>query len=665
MTTRTPFDTLLVANRGEIACRLITAARALGLATVAVHSDADLGARHVALADRAIRIGPADPAHSYLDIDAVISAALAGGAQAVHPGYGFLAENAEFARACRDAGLVFVGPSPEAMATLGNKAQAKEAALRAGVPCLAGSRPGEALPEAARRIGYPLLVKAAAGGGGRGMRRVDAASDLDAALDAARREAIVAFGADELLLEPYLARARHVEVQILADAHGTVLHLGERDCSTQRRHQKLLEEAPAPGLDHALRERLGTAAVALARECGYTNAGTAEFLVDDDGRFFFLEMNTRLQVEHPVTECVTGIDIVQWQLRIAQGMPLPFAQHEVLVRGHAIEARLCAEDARNAFAPQAGAIAAWRFPPPELARVDHGLAEQARVPAHYDSMIAKLVVHAPTRAEAIMRLRQALVRTQVLGLMHNRDFLLDCLHDTPFTRQTMHTRWLDEHMPAMSAAAKVPADDAAHHAHRMVVAAAATVLGAAARHGPLAGLSLPRPLAHPLVLEAEGHRYPMQVRFMAPDALEIEYAGDRHRIDSPESVGPWGSLRIDGVSCRYGIVHGGPDASQSWLDLDGRLLRFTDVTRRPPGTAEAGGSGAVHATMHGKIAQVLVAEGTRVEPGILLCSLEAMKMQHRVEAGVPGVVRRVLVAAGDQVAPGTLLIEIQPDEGNP
>ncbi|MCC7122972.1 MAG: ATP-grasp domain-containing protein, partial [Gammaproteobacteria bacterium] len=390
------FDTLLVANRGEIACRILRSARALGLRTVAVYSEADREARHVALADVAVAIGPAPARDSYLSIERLLAACAASGAQAVHPGYGFLSENPAFARACEEAGLVFVGPPADAITRLGNKRAARRLAERVGVPCLVGydgdDQSAAALSREATRLGAPLMIKAAAGGGGRGMRRVDELSEFDAACETARREAAAACGSGELLLERLVHRARHVEVQVLADRFGHCIHLGERDCSTQRRHQKLVEEAPAPGVTASLRAALGEAAVKLALAAGYVGAGTVEFLLDPEGRFHFLEVNTRLQVEHPVTEAITGLDLVELQLRIARSESLPLRQEDVRFEGHAIEARLCAEDAFDAFRPQAGPILAWRLPEGSPGvRVDHGLAAHAEVSRHYDSMIAKLI----------------------------------------------------------------------------------------------------------------------------------------------------------------------------------------------------------------------------------------------------------------------------------
>ena len=432
------FTSVLVANRGEIALRIFRTARRLGLRTIAVYSDADRDAPHVHAADAAVRIGPPPARASYLAAEALIAAARRSGAQAVHPGYGFLAENAGFAQAVADAGLVWIGPPPAAIRAMGDKISAKRLAREAGVATLAP------LDESAPR--FPLLVKAAAGGGGRGMRIVHRSEEFASALASARSEAEAAFGDGRLLIEPLLERARHVEVQVLADSHGAVLHLGERDCSVQRRHQKLLEESPSPAVDAALRERMGLAAVAVARASGYANAGTVEFLLADDGHFWFMEMNTRLQVEHPVTEAVTGLDLVEWQLRIAAGEPLGFQQADVRLEGHAIEARLCAEDPARDFLPCAGRLLAWRTAPG--VRTDHALAAGLEVTPWYDSMLAKLVAHGRDRDEARERLALALEQTVALGLPTNKAFLAAVLRDEVYARGEARTDFLATRRPA-------------------------------------------------------------------------------------------------------------------------------------------------------------------------------------------------------------------------
>ncbi|WP_043114168.1 acetyl-CoA carboxylase biotin carboxylase subunit, partial [Pseudacidovorax intermedius] len=430
--SRTPFRKILIANRGEIALRIIRTARALGYRTVAVHSTADAGARHVREADQAVCIGDPLPAQSYLCIPALIEAARRSGADAVHPGYGFLAENEDFAQACHDAGLVFIGPSAEAIRAMGNKAGAKVLMQAAGVPCIPGYQ-GEDQSEArladeAGRIGFPVMIKATAGGGGRGMRLVNSAAEFPELLRSARSEAQSAFGDPEVILERAIVRPRHIEIQVFADRHGHAIHLGERDCSVQRRHQKLIEEAPSPAVDAALRARMGATAVAAVKAIRYEGAGTLEFLLDAEGRYYFMEMNTRLQVEHPVTEAITGLDLVALQLRVAAGEPVGIAQEDVRFSGHAIEVRLCAEDADQGFMPQSGTMALWQMPP--QLRVEHALQSGAEIPPYYDSMIAKLIAHGDSREDARRLLMAGLEDAVALGVTTNQAFLHRCLgHD--------------------------------------------------------------------------------------------------------------------------------------------------------------------------------------------------------------------------------------------
>ena len=444
---------VLVANRGEIALRIIRACRELGIPTVAVHSDVDARAPHVRAADEAVLIGTAPSSDSYLRGERIIEAAQRTGADAIHPGYGFLAEREWFARAVRDAGLIFVGPPPEAIAAMGSKTAARTLAIAAGVPVVPGTtealRDAEQARAIAEEFGYPVLLKAAAGGGGKGMRVVHAAGDLASALDAARREAKNAFGDDAVYVEKYIAGPRHVEIQILADMHGTVLSLGERECSVQRRHQKMIEEAPSVAVSDALRAEMGATAVRAARSAGYVNAGTCEFLLDADGRFYFLEMNTRLQVEHPVTELVTGIDIVQWQLRIAAGERLPFSQSEIVPRGWAIECRITSEDPANGFLPSTGRISHLQLPSGAGVRWDGGVDAGSEVGLHYDPMLAKLIVWAPSRADAIERMHRALLELTVEGVETSRDFHLRVMENDEFRRGAISIQWLEERLPGL------------------------------------------------------------------------------------------------------------------------------------------------------------------------------------------------------------------------
>ena len=649
------FDTLLIANRGEIACRVIRTAKALGLRTVALFSEADADALHVQLADQAVPIGPAPARESYLRIERVIEACRRSGAQAVHPGYGFLSESAEFSRACRDADLVFVGPPPEAIDALGNKAAAKQLAQRIGVPCLPGycgpDQRHETLMAEAARVGAPLMIKAASGGGGRGMRRCDDTGDaqlLRALLDAARAEASASFGNGDLLLERLLEPARHVEVQVFGDAHRNYVHLGERDCSTQRRNQKILEEAPAPGVDAPLRAELGSAAIRLAREVGYVGAGTVEFLLAPDGRFFFLEMNTRLQVEHPVTEAITGLDLVAWQLRIAQGDPIGVAQDEIRWSGHAIEARVCAEDPWSDFAPQTGAIAAWRLPRADGIRVDHGLAQHAFVPPHYDSMLAKVIAHGADREQARVRLVAALRDLSLLGIRHNRDYLIACLNARPFERAELATSWLAGSARAWSA----PAPDS-----RWLAAAAALFFAhCGSVHGRMAGWSSSGRRAVPLHLALEDREARLTVRAQGAAAFEVNADHWSHAVVCAASDGIEHAIEIDGLRTR---VRASVHATGGSLDAFGVACTFADATHAPPRRDRAGGSGRIAARMHGQVVDVAVALGQRVARGDRLLSLEAMKMEHQIHATIDGTVAEIAVSAGQQVAPGKLLVSLE------
>jgi len=651
-------ETLLVANRGEIACRVIRTARAMGLRTVAVHSDADAGSRHVREADLAVRIGAAPARESYLDPARILEACRASGAQAVHPGYGFLSENAGFARALREAGLVFVGPSPEAIEALGHKSAAKALAQRLEVPCLPGyqgaAQDDDTLVAHARRIGAPLMVKAAAGGGGRGMRALDDLHDeaaLRAAIAAARAEAESSFGDGTLLLERRVLRARHVEVQVFGDAHGGYVHLGERDCSTQRRNQKVLEEAPAPGVSHALRARMGEAAIRLARAVSYVGAGTLEFLLEPDGAFWFLEANTRLQVEHPVTECVTGLDLVEWQLRVARGEPLPLAQDDIRFTGHAIEARLCAEDPYAGFAPQVGPIAAWRMPAGEGVRVDHGLAEAASVPPYYDSMIAKVIARGADREQARARLVAALGGTSVAGLRTNRDWLVRCLRAAAFARPELSTAWLGEALAGWEA----PVPDA----RWLAVAAALRTHRAAAIHGPLARWSSVGRRETPLRLQAGGREHALRVAYGAHGPTCATLAdGTCVEVAVLADDGLRAELAVDGLRTAVVATFTG---ARGWLDAFGLADGVTDATDLPREAGAGAAGGTIVCRMHGQLTRLGVAPGQRVERGAWLLSIEAMKMEHRFESPVAGTVVEVGAAAGTQVAPGRLLVRIEPD----
>jgi geranyl-CoA carboxylase alpha subunit len=659
MTTR--FDTLLIANRGEIVTRVARSARALGLKTIAVASDADRGAPHAQACDSVFAIGGEHPADSYLRIDKLIEAALASGAQAVHPGYGFLSENAAFAQAVIDAGLVWVGPPPVAMHAMADKARARQRLAAAGVPVLPGydgadQRPG-ALHDAALRLGFPLMIKASAGGGGRGMRLVRDAGALAAALASAVAEAQAAFGDARLLIERALLAPRHIEVQVFADAHGNVIHLGERDCSVQRRHQKIIEEAPSPAVSPALRRRIGAVAVAVAREVGYLGAGTVEFLLDVSGEprgaFWFMEMNTRLQVEHPVTEALVGVDLVEWQLRVAAREVLPMRQDEALARfeagGHAIEARLCAEDPAHGYLPQSGRVQHWQ--PPRGVRCDHALASGCEVSPFYDSMLAKLIVHAPNRDTATHRLADALDRTACLGITTNRAFLARVLRHPAFAGDEVSTAFLGQHF----------ADDAA----RTTVAPSWLRALAAASHALLASAALP-PLwvgwqasgrvdtAAPIEFD-DGRVETWQLSGM-PQHFDARCAALTHRIEG---------LERESRSIVRASVDGRPVSARcvrqtdaSWWLCDGAELALRDLRLIGVQGAQASAAGALRAPMHGRVTQVHAQPGASVPAGALLLVMEAMKMEHQIHAPFAGTVHALHARVDDQVAARQVLIEI-------
>jgi geranyl-CoA carboxylase alpha subunit len=649
------FTSVLVANRGEIACRVIAGARAKGYRTVAVFSEADAGARHVRFADHAVPIGPAPVARSYLSIPAIVEAARKAGAEAVHPGYGFLAENAEFAEACAAAGLVFIGPPPEAIRAMGNKGAAKRLMIDAGVPCIPGyqgtDQSDATLAAEAARIGFPVMVKAAAGGGGRGMRLVRAEGDLAAAMASARSEALGAFGSDELILEKAVLEPRHVEIQVTADAHGNVVHLGERDCSVQRRHQKVLEEAPCPVMTPALRAEMGEAAVKAARRIGYVGAGTVEFLLDADGRFYFLEMNTRLQVEHPVTECVTGLDLVALQLDVAAGLPLPFGQDDVTLSGHAIEARLYAESPEAGFLPETGKVIAWHPAEGEGVRVDHGMRDGGEVSPFYDPMVAKVIAWGASRDEARRRLIGAIERTTVLGLVTNKGFLVSMLRHAEFAEGRATTAFIERNFA--DAAALAPADRAIARA-----LAAALLVDTAPKPGPdeLAGWWSVGDAEAPVRL-AEGERVA---------AHRVLARGRRYSVSGPDGAFEIRILGIEGDRVRYaldgvdGAARFARDGDFVFLDTGAAAHRFQDVTYAPAASADAGADGLVRAPMNGRVVAVRVEAGTRVAKGEVLAVLEAMKMEHQLTAPTDGIVVSVGARAGDQVATRQILVTIEP-----
>jgi len=648
------FASLLIANRGEIALRVQRSARRMGLRTVAVYSEGDREARHAREADAAVCIGAAAPRASYLNIAALLDAARRTGADAVHPGYGFLAESAAFAQAVIDAGLVWVGPPPRAIRVMGDKAEAKRLARDAGAPVLPGYDDADqsetALARAAESIGYPLMVKAAAGGGGRGMRLVRDAASLVTAITGARSEAEHAFGDGRLLLERALGAARHVEVQVFADAMGGCVHLGERDCSVQRRHQKLVEESPSPAVDSGLRARMAAAAMAVTRSVEYVGAGTVEFLLDADGGFWFMEMNTRLQVEHPVTELRTGIDLVEWQLRVAAGEALPLAQEDIRFSGHAIEVRLCAEDPAQDFLPQSGRILRWR--PDEDLRVDHALEDGAEVPPYYDSMIAKMIAHAPTRGAARARLAAGLDRSVVLGVETNKAFLADVLRDARFAEGRATTGFLQH---SFRAAARRP--DAAAIAIAAVVRAAERARRAG--YGEWMSWSNSPERRMRARLRCAGLAAPADVAFGFADGIyraEIDGREIRLRL---LALGQYDArLELDGeheTSIAFAMQD---DAIH--LAFAGASFRFDDILHAPPARRASGPlDGRLTAPMNGRVVAINALPGARVEADQAVIVLEAMKMEHGLVLGAEARVIAVHVAPGMQVAPGRLLLEFE------
>jgi geranyl-CoA carboxylase alpha subunit len=663
------FDSLLIANRGEIVARIARTARRMGLRTIAVASDADLDSVHARSCDACVAIGGQQPADSYLRIDKLIEAARHSGARAVHPGYGFLAENAGFAQAVIDAGLVWIGPPPAAMTALGDKAQARQRAAALGVPVVPGydgdDQDDASLVSEAARIGFPLLVKASRGGGGRGMRLVASGDELQVALQAARREAQAAFGDTRLVLERAVQRPRHVEMQVFGDVHGDVIHLGERDCSVQRRHQKLVEEAPCPALTPALRRRMGECAVSLARAIGYVGAGTVEMLLQGDGEFHFMEMNTRLQVEHPVTEALLGVDLVEWQLRIAAREPLPMTQDEALARyeggGHAIEARLCAEDALRSDLPQSGRLAAWRAP--QGVRCDHALASGQVISPHYDSMLAKLISHAATRDAARAQLARALDETVALGVTTNRALLASTLRHTAFAQGDVATDFLDLHcadrraaLPAASGAELAVGAVwlASHGAADLPAAWAASAL--AAPHETLLPIAIGgETQAWHLLRLRDGWRvhgpagaYELSRLAWSRNDATLTLAAQVH------GAGVDRALRLEGTLRRAA------DGDALHALCEGIELQLRDLRLVPPDRSRSAASGDVMPMMHGRLVQLHVAVGDTVAAGQTIAVLEAMKMEHALAAPVSGRVRTLSAMQGAQVSPTQVLIEIEP-----
>lgn len=659
------FTKILIANRGEIACRVIATCQRLGIATVAVYSDADRNARHVRLADEAIAIGPAPARESYLRGDAILEAARRTGAQAIHPGYGFLSENAGFAQACAEAGIVFIGPSAAAIRAMGDKSAAKALMQQAGVPLTPGYHGDEQIPEFLRKqadsIGYPVLIKASAGGGGKGMRRVDDSATFTEALASCQREAQSAFGNAHVLVEKYVERPRHIEIQVFGDSHGNVVYLFERDCSVQRRHQKVLEEAPAPGMTPERRAAMGKAAVDAARAVNYVGAGTVEFIAGPDGDFYFMEMNTRLQVEHPVTECITGTDLVEWQLRVASGEPLPLQQDQLQIRGHALEARLYAEDADRGFLPSTGTLRHLRLPANTAhVRVDAGVEQGDAITPFYDPMIAKLIVWDVDRDAALRRMQQALAECEVVGVTTNAAFLRRLVMTDSFTQAKLDTALIEREQAALA-----PNDGDSDAALWALAAIAGVATSEAASrdardpHSPWQaqdGWRLGAPAARALTLEHRGAQRSV--------AVEGAGAGEQWTVRM-EGKTLQGSGRLTGDALRVQIgeqLHRATvirDGNELYLFGSEGVQRFTlhdPVSEADQSVADAG---SLVAPMPGRIVATLVSPGTAVKRGAPLLVLEAMKMEHTLQAPADGTVQGYRVKAGDQVGDGAVLVDFE------
>ncbi len=648
----TPFRKILIANRGEIALRIMRTARRLGYGVAAVYSDADAGALHVREADEAVRIGEALPAQSYLNIGAILAAAKSVGADAVHPGYGFLAENEDFATACRDAGLVFIGPSPEAIQAMGNKAGAKAIMQAAGVPCVPGYQGADqsdaVMLAEAGKIGFPVMIKAVAGGGGRGMRLVAESAAFPQALRSARSEAQSAFGDAGVILERAILDPRHIEIQVFGDRHGNAIHLGERDCSVQRRHQKLIEEAPSPAVTPELRARMGAVAVNAIKSIGYEGAGTLEFLLDQNGEFYFMEMNTRLQVEHPVTEAITGLDLVELQLRVAGGEPLGLTQGDIKFSGHAIEVRLCSEDAAHDFMPQSGKMALWQMP--DGLRVEHALQSGMVIPPFYDSMIAKIISHGATRDEARRRLIHGLEQTTAFGVTTNQAFLAACLAHPAFAAGEATTSFIGRYRDDLLAPRGNTASDAA-------LAALLLYVTNPNAQGWRSGRSLAATFPVPLRIEFDHGIHELEIARERDGSYVASLDGGEYRFEIDELGGDSIRFRTSGVTESAKFFR---EEDRLYILHRGVPLAVRDLTLSAPAAASATGSdGKVRAAMNGRVVAVLVKAGERVAAGQPVMTLEAMKMEHVHTAPIAGVISAIDVAEGEQVTTGKVVIEIE------
>ncbi len=665
------FKKILIANRGEIACRVAATARRMGIQTVAVYSDADAGAKHVQACDEAVHVGGSAPKDSYLRWERILQAAKDTGAEAVHPGYGFLSENEDFAKACTAAGLVFIGPPASAILAMGLKAESKRLMETAGVPLVPGYHGADQDPallqREADRIGYPALIKASAGGGGKGMRVVEKSEDFAAALASCQREAINSFGSDAVLIEKYVQRPRHIEIQVFGDTHGNCVYLFERDCSVQRRHQKVLEEAPAPGMTEALRAQMGAAAVAAAKAVNYVGAGTVEFIVEQTAydqhesmKFFFMEMNTRLQVEHPVTEAITGLDLVEWQLRVASGEPLPLQQSEIRMTGHAIEARICAENPDNNFLPATGTLQVYRKPQAtsfarSSIRIDDGVREGDTISPFYDSMVAKLIVHGDTREQALARLDQALAQTHIVGLNTNVQFLRHVVRSASFATAKLDTALIPRESAVLFKQDPVGLQTAA----AAVIADALQAEAAAQGHDPFSrrdgwqshGITQRR-----FELEYEGQAVSAQLRYERGGALSLqvgEAAASPLQFTSPEGEGMW--VQFNGART-HSQVHAQGEVRHVFTPQGAVRISLLDPLAHAGEAAQEGGR--LTAPMPGKVVSFSVKAGDRVLAGQALAVMEAMKMEHTIAAPQDGTVAELLYAPGDQVAEGAELLKL-------
>jgi 3-methylcrotonyl-CoA carboxylase alpha subunit len=659
------FKKILIANRGEIACRVAATARRMAIRAVAVYSDADAHAKHVAACDEAVHIGGSAPRDSYLRWDRIIEAAQATGAQAIHPGYGFLSENEEFARACTEAGLVFIGPPASAIQAMGLKAQSKQLMERAGVPLVPGyhgaDQDAALLEREAARIGYPVLIKASAGGGGKGMRAVDKPEDFQAALASCRREAASSFGDDAVLIEKYVQRPRHVEIQVFGDTHGNYLWLFERDCSVQRRHQKVLEEAPAPGLDEAMRRRMGEAAVAAARAVNYVGAGTVEFIVEQRGaamNFFFMEMNTRLQVEHPVTEAITGLDLVEWQLRVAAGEPLPLRQENLRRHGHAIEARICAENPEQNFLPATGMLRVYRKPAASSferapVRIDDGVREGDTITPFYDPMIAKLIVHGATRDEALARLDEALSQLHVVGVANNVQFLRQVVRSRSFAQGDLDTALIVREQDQLFGQEPIGLPLAA------AAAIAQALVDERATQGPdpfsrRDGWNSHGVRVRPFEFDFHGERAKAELTYLHDGALALAIGNVAGALSFTQSAD---SLDVHYAGQRLAArVYADGETDHVFAAAGATRIVNIDLLAHAGETHDEGGR--LTAPMPGKVLHFHVKPGDSVRAGQVLAVMEAMKMEHAIAAPADGVVAELLYAPGDQVPEGAELLTL-------